>query len=45
MVMLLLLQGCEMVLSSTGEAVKGEDDMIDIDALLDDDALMSMTFE
>ncbi|PKI37845.1 hypothetical protein CRG98_041795 [Punica granatum] len=38
-------KGCEMVLNSTEEAVEGEDDMVDIDSLLDDDALMSMTFE
>lgn len=34
-----------MVLNSTEEAVEGEDDMIDIDSLLDDESLMSMTFE
>ncbi|KAK4777646.1 hypothetical protein SAY87_017833 [Trapa incisa] len=36
---------CGMILNRTEEAAEGDDDMIDIDCLLDDDSLMSMTFE
>lgn len=33
------------ITSSTSEEIIEGDDMIDIDTLLDDDALMSMTFD
>lgn len=38
-------QGSAMVVTTTSEEVIEGDDMIDIDTLLDDDALMSMTFD
>ncbi|KAA0031481.1 calmodulin-binding transcription activator 2 isoform X2 [Cucumis melo var. makuwa] len=38
-------KGSAMVVTSTSEEVIEGDDMIDIDTLLDDDALMSMTFD
>lgn len=34
-----------MAVTSTSEEIIEGDDMIDIDTLLDDDALMSMTFD
>ncbi|KAK4743251.1 hypothetical protein SAY87_001252 [Trapa incisa] len=38
-------KACGMILNRTEEAAEGDDDMIDIDSLLDDDSLMSMSFE
>ncbi|XP_038888496.1 calmodulin-binding transcription activator 2-like isoform X2 [Benincasa hispida] len=38
-------KGSHMVVTSTSEEIIEGDDMIDIDTLLDDDALMSMTFD
>ena len=38
-------QASNMAITSTREEIIEGDDMIDIDSLLDDDALMSMTFD
>ncbi|KAK8636562.1 hypothetical protein V6N13_124307 [Hibiscus sabdariffa] len=49
--LLTLVQGireskaCDMVLNTTEEVVDGDKDLIDIDALLDDDTFMSIAFE
>lgn len=34
-----------MVLSNSAEVADGEEDLLDIDSLLDDDTLMSITFD
>ncbi|XVF01567.1 hypothetical protein REPUB_Repub04eG0100200 [Reevesia pubescens] len=38
-------KACNMVLNSTEEAADGDEDLIDIDSLLDDDTFMSIAFE